>query len=195
MNIGRLRCGFRRQRIGHRGEIAVIGVADPARAWQISAEVARRHAAGHRIVGRIDNVGIETSARRQKALLVELRVARRAGTKTMILERRLMTIDEGHDVGISGAQCAARTQSEIFDLRQEFVLHKTRCRCEAPRVGIERWMNVETGEAAGAGSAVCKGRIAVGHEHHARQIAADQRPQAIAQLPEALRQIARHPRA
>ena len=51
MDVGGLHRGGRPLRIGHRREVAVIGVADPARARQIGAVLAGAAAAQHRLAG------------------------------------------------------------------------------------------------------------------------------------------------
>ena len=110
--------------IGHRREVAVIGIADPARARQIGAIFAGAAAAQHRLAGRGDDVGIEAFALGRKARLVEFRIGWRARAETVAGEGRLMGIDEGHAVGGGiAAQYAGLAQRQRLQLRQEFVLH------------------------------------------------------------------------
>ena len=67
MSVGWLR-SRQPPRIGHRGKVAVIGVADPARARKIGAIFAGAAAAQHRLAGRGDDVGIEAFALGRKTL-------------------------------------------------------------------------------------------------------------------------------
>ena len=77
------------------------------------------------------------------------------------------------------------------DLRQEFIGDEFDHAPQPLRIGAERRMHVEAAAAAGAGSAGRRQRrMPVGHEHDAREIAADQRLERGAQLEEIVRQVA-----
>ena len=125
MDIGRLHRRWQALRIGHRREIAVICIADPARARQIGAVFPGAAAAEQRLIGRVDDIGIEAVAAGRETGAVEIGIAFRAGAKTVVGERRLMAIDESHAVaGGIAAQHAGLAQRERLQFRQEFVLTK-----------------------------------------------------------------------
>ena len=78
-----------------------------------------------------------------------------------------------------------------LDLRQEFAGDEFDHAAQPLRIGAEGRMHVEAVAAAGAGGAGRRQRrMAIGHEHHACEIAADQRLERRAQLGEVLRQVA-----
>ena len=194
MDVGRLLRRRQALRIGHRREVAVIGVADPARARQIGAIFAGAAAAQHRLAGGRDDVGIEAVAVRREALRGRIpdrsRRARRsrgwqsrpdgASTKVMRSARGLRhRMPPWHSA--SAFNCGRNSFSTKLDTAA------SRCGC-----GVEGGMNVEAGAAAGAGrAAIGQRRIGVGGVDHPRQVA-DQRLQRLAQLGKSLRQVARH---
>src|SRR5713101_6698468 len=98
MDIGGLLGRRQPLRIGHRREVAVVGIADPARARQIGAIFAGAAAADYRLAGRRDDIGIEAFALDRKTFPIEFRIALRARAEAVICERRLMGIDEGHAI-------------------------------------------------------------------------------------------------
>ena len=118
MDVGGLAGRGQPLRIGHCREVAVVGVADPARARQIGAVFAGAATAQHRLAGRGDDIGIEAFALGRKTLAVEFRIGLRARAKTMTRECRLMGVDEGHAIGVGiAAQYPRLTQRECFQLR------------------------------------------------------------------------------
>ena len=146
MDVGRLHVGRQALRIGHRGKVAVIGVADPARARQVGAIFAGAAAAQHRLAGRGDEVGVEAFAFRRETFAVEFRIGLRAGAKSVAGKSLLMRIDEGHAVGARiAADDAGLAQRQRLQLRQEFIFDIAGDIGEPLRVGIERGMDVEAG--------------------------------------------------
>ena len=179
MDVGRLLRRRQALRIGHGREIAVIGVADPARARQIGAVFAGAAAANHRLAGGVDEIGIEAFAGGRKALPIEFRIGLRTRAEAVIGKCCLMRVDKGHAVGARiAAQDAGLAQRERFQLRQEFVLDEVRDRGEPLRLGVERGMDIEAGASAGAGRAA--GSTASGWRRTYRPLATCRRPAASA---------------
>src|SRR5882672_10750745 len=85
--------------ISHRREVAVVGIADPARARQIGTIFAGAAAAEHRLASCRDDIGIEAFALDRKTLPIEFRIVLPARAEAVICECRLMGIDEGHAIG------------------------------------------------------------------------------------------------
>src|SRR4051812_50085677 len=89
VNIGGLAGRWQPMRIRHRRKVTVIGVADPTRTRQIGAILPGAAAAEHWLVRCRDDVLIEAFAPERKALPIEFRIARGAGTETVGCECRL----------------------------------------------------------------------------------------------------------
>ena len=109
MNIGGLARRFRRERIGHRGEVTVVRVPDPARARQISAELAGTLAAGQRVGSRRHDAGVEALAFGGKALLVERGIY--AEVREALVERALaLRVGDPLDADTQLGPLASRAQ-------------------------------------------------------------------------------------
>jgi len=194
MDVGWLLRRWQALRISHGREIAVIGVTDPARAWQIGAVFASAAAANHRLAGGVDEIGLEAFAGARKALPIEFRIGLRTSAEAVIGKCCLMRVDKGHAVGARiAAQDAGLAQRERFQLRQEFVFDEIRYGGEPLRLRVEGGMDIEAGAAAGAGRPVTPRRIGIGDIDHARQVG-DQRPQGLAQFGKILRFEGRYER-
>lgn len=85
VDVAWLHRGWQALRVGHRREVAVVGVADPARARQIGAVFAGAAAAFERLVGRGDDVRHEAVAIGGEAIAVEFRIGRRACAEAMVM--------------------------------------------------------------------------------------------------------------
>ena len=197
MDVGRLLRRRQALRIGHRREVAVIGIADPARARQIGAVFAGAAAAQHRLAGGRDDIGIEAVAVGREALPVEFGIALGARAEAVIGE----SCSDGHRRRSCGRRAGLRHRMPPWHSASAFSCGRnsfstkfdtaaSRCGC-----GVEGGMNVEAGASAGAGrAAIRQRRVGVGGVDHPRQVA-DQRLQRLAQFCKALRQVARHRRA
>ena len=190
VDIGRLLRRRQALRIGHGREVAVIGVADPARARQIGAIFAGAAAAQHRLAGGGDDIGIEAVAAWPKSIAGRIpdRFAR-ARKNRGLAKRGLMGVDEGHAVGARiAAQDAATGTARALSAAAGIRSDKTRHVGEPLRRGVEGGMDIEAGAAAGAGrAAVRQRRVGVGHIDHAREVArpAASAPRAVWQSPAA----------
>ena len=183
VDAGRGRHAGKTLRIGHGGEVAVVRGAHPARPRRIGTVLAGRPAAGERIARRARRIGAEGVAGAREAGAVEFRILLRARADAVLRERGLMRVDEGHALGAGIAAELAVAHRDGADLRQEFVGHELHHVPQPLRIGAEGRMHVEAAAPAGAGR-VRRGQrgMAVGNEHDAREIAADQRLERGAQL-------------
>ena len=131
----RSRHGYRRAargrqalRIGHRREVAVVGVADPARARQIGAIFAGAAAADHRLARRGDDVRIEAVALGRKTLAVEFRIAFARARRSR--DRRMPP--DGASTKVMRSLAGSRhstprlAQRQRLQLRQEFASARSR---------------------------------------------------------------------
>ena len=96
VDIARLEQCRQSLRVGHRGEVAVVGGADPARARRIGAVVRGAHVASERAVGRDGLVLLEAVAGLRETFPVERRIGIGAHAEAMFGESRLMGVDEAH---------------------------------------------------------------------------------------------------
>ena len=107
-------------RVGHGGEIAVVGGAHPACARCVGTILAGRAAAGERTGRRGRGIGIEACALGREAFAVEGRIAVRARADPVTGEGLLMGIGKCHALTIGIAtQRTALAQGERLDFRQE----------------------------------------------------------------------------
>ena len=165
VDVGRLHGRRQPARIGHRGEVAVVGGADPARARRIGTELARPQRADQRAGRRLHRIGLEAVAFGREALAVELRILLRARADAVVGEFGLMGVDEGHAVGVGiGAFGAGLAARQRLDPRQEAVQHEIGDVLQPCGIGVEAGMDVETVAAAGAGLAAQHRGMAVGND-------------------------------
>ena len=142
-------------RIGHGGEVAVVGGAHPARARRIGPEFARpagRRPADRSPPRRIGVGSVSPSAEKQARSNSGSCV--RARADAVLRERRLMRVDEGHAVGrrIAAELAVAQRDSALIFGRNSLDT-KSRHAAQPLAVGAEGRMHVEAVAPAGAGRA------------------------------------------
>src|SRR5262249_47458580 len=149
----------------------------------IRPELARRSSARHRICRRGRWIGIEALAGGGETLAIELGIIVSARTHAVIGKGVLVSISEGRAIARSVSAEAAVAKRERLDFRQKLLGYEVHDLAQPRSVGAERRMHIEAAASAGAGR-VGRGqcRMAIGHEHDARQITADQRLQRGAQF-------------
>src|SRR5262249_7758601 len=128
-------------------------------------------------------IGIEALALGGEALAIEFRIVVSARTYAVISKGVLVSINEGHAIARRVAAEAAVAKRERLDLRQKLSRYELHNLAQPRTVRAERRMHVEAVASAGAGR-IGRGqrRMPIGHEHDAREIAADKRLQRGAQL-------------
>src|SRR5215472_15447021 len=129
-------------RIGHGGEVAVVGRAYPTRARRIRAKLARGIAAGHRIRRALRQAALEGLALAGKAFAIESGIVIGARACAMRGKSRLVSVDEGHALGrgIAAALLAAR---ERPDLGQKLLRHEVHRLTRPLAIDGEGGMHVE----------------------------------------------------
>src|SRR5919204_467254 len=127
MQIARLQYGGQSLGIGHRGEVAVVGRADPARARSVGAKFVRRVAAGHRLRRALPQAGLEGLTLGRKTLPIEDGIFFAARARAMRGKSRLVRIHEGHAFGRRISTVAAVLAArERLDSRQELLRDEVR---------------------------------------------------------------------
>ena len=184
MDVGRLLRRRQALRIGHRREVAVIGVADPARARQIGAILAGAAAAQHRLAGGARRYRDRSCRRSPRSTAGRIRDRfRRArrnrgwqswpdapSTKVMRSVRGLRhRMPPWHSA--SAFSCGRNSLSTKFDTAA------SRCGW-ALNAG---WISKPARPPGQGAATVCQRRIGVGGVDHPRQVA-DQRLQRFAQF-------------
>ena len=121
----------------------------------------------------------------REAVAVEGRIGVGAHAEAMLGERGLMSIDEGHAIGVRIAAGAAFAQGQRLHRGRNCVRDEVGDAPQPLAVGGEGRMHVEAVAPAGARRVGAgQSRMAVGHVDDAGQIAADERLERGAQLDE-----------
>src|SRR5690348_2783914 len=109
----------------------------------------------------------------------------------MLCERWLVGVDKAHSVGVGvRALYATLAAGEFAQLRQESRGGELGHTTQTSSVGGEGRVHVEAVAAAGTRTITAHRRMAIGDEHHARQLAAEHGLERGAQLNKTVRQVA-----
>jgi len=177
VNIARLQNRRHALRIGHRGEVTIVGRSDLTAARCVRTIVANRLVADHRIVCSEGLIGLEALTAGREAIAIESRIIGRAHAHAMTCKLALVAIDENHAFSQwITTKLAAIARCKRFYFRQELGVDEIRGGTQPLAIGAKCRMHIQAVTPACARFVFClHRRIAIGHKHHAIEVAADER--------------------
>ena len=151
MDVGGLARGRQPLRIGHRREVAVVGVADPARARQIGAIFGCAAAAQHRLARRRDDVRIEALSSGEKHSRSNCGSLSAVAQKPCWATRPVASTKVMRSEAAMVHRMPNWHSASAFDCGRNSRSTQLRHAGRPPRSALKVGIDVETGTSAGAG--------------------------------------------